>query len=80
MSARRLTVEDGRLVVIDPLYVDRIREGSTALGWFALDRSPLAFLRPRERALFCDTSLAKYLPEAVPLAEVLARLPQDVLA
>lgn len=76
MSARRLLAEtDGRVVAIDPLWVDRVREGSSALGWFALDRSPLAFLRGRERALFCAVPLARHLPEAIPLAEVLARLP-----
>lgn len=72
---RRLLVEtDGRVVTVDSLYVDRIRDGSTALGWFALDRSPLAFLRAQERALFCNASLVKHLPEAIPLAEVLVRL------
>lgn len=57
------------------MLVDRIREGKSALGWFALDRSPLAFLRERERALFCTVPLARYLPEAIPLSEVLAWLP-----
>lgn len=76
MSARRLTVEDrGRLVIVDSLRVDYIREGSTALGWFALDRSPLAFLREHERLLFWTCPLTKYLPEAIPLSAVLDRLP-----
>ncbi len=76
MSARRLLVEiDGQVSYMDALYVDLVRDGSTALGWFVLDRSPLAFLRERERVLFCDVPLARHLPEAIPLVEVLARLP-----
>ncbi len=76
MSGRRLLIEiDGRVVAVDSLFVDRIREGLSALGWFALDRSPLAFLRQRERELFYRDSLTKYLPEAIPLTEVLGRLP-----
>jgi hypothetical protein len=59
------------------LYVDRRREGRSALGWFALDRSPLAFLRTDERALFCDASLARYLPVALPLDAVLDCLPLE---
>jgi hypothetical protein len=58
------------------LLVDRRREGRSALGWFALDRSPLAFLRDRERALFCDALLARHLPGAVALRDVLALLPR----
>jgi hypothetical protein len=76
VTVRQLTIEcDGQIVAVDPLWVDRVREGSSSLGWFALDRSPLAFLRKRERALFCGVLLARYLPEAVPLAEILERLP-----
>lgn len=76
MNGRRLLIEiDGRVVSVDPPRVDLVREGSTALGWFALDRSPLAFLRPDERALFCRVPMARHLPEAIPLAEVLRLLP-----
>lgn len=76
MIRPRLLVEiDGRVVAVDPLWVDRVRDGSPALGWFALDRSLLAFLRGRERALFCAVPLARHLPEAIPLSEVLAQLP-----
>ena len=75
MKVRQLLVEDGgQLVSVDSLFVDRIREGSSVLGWFALDRSPLAFLREGERALFCGVPLARHLPEAIPLAEVLGQL------
>ncbi len=59
------------------MRIDNRREGRSALGWFALDRSPLAFMRPVERALFCDASLARYLPESLPLHAVLARLPEN---
>jgi hypothetical protein len=73
---RTVTIEgDGRLVVVDPLRVDLIREGLTALGWFILNRSPLAFLRPRERTLFCSVPLTRHLPDALLLTEVLGQLP-----
>jgi hypothetical protein len=76
MSARRLTIEtDDRVVIVDSPRVDYVREGLTALGWFILDRSPLAFLREQERELFCDAPLARHLPKAIPLSDVLARLP-----
>ena len=58
----------------DAVLVDRVREGYSALGWFALDRSPLAFLRSDERALFCDAGLARFLPDAIPLSKVLTLL------
>jgi hypothetical protein len=56
---------------VSAIYVDRRRVGRSALGWFALDRSPLAFLRTDERAL----SLARYLPVALALSDVLNHLP-----
>lgn len=76
MKPRRLLIEiDGCVAVVDSPRVDYVREGSSALGWFILDRTPLAFLRPDERALFCGVPLARHLPEAIPLSAVLARLP-----
>jgi hypothetical protein len=63
--------------VSDAILVDRRREGRSAIGWFVLDRSPLAFLRADERALFCDVALARALPVALPLSEVLSWLPAE---
>lgn len=73
MSVRYRTVG---IVVMYPnaIRVDKRRDGKSALGWFALDRSPLAFLRADERRLLCDTAMARLLPEQVPLCEVLTRL------
>lgn len=61
--------------MIDSPRVDYVREGLTALGWFVLDRSPLAFLREQERALFCCVPLMQHLPEAISLRNVIGRLP-----
>lgn len=61
----------------DAIAVDRRRNGRSALGWFALDRSPLAFLRADERVLFCNATLARSLPVALPLGEVLSWLPTE---
>ena len=76
MSVRPLEIEiDDCVAVVDSPRADYIREGSSALGWLILYQTPLAFLRPDERALFCDVPLARYLPEAIPLSRVLAQLP-----
>ncbi len=77
MNMRRLTIEvEGKIVILDPLWVDYICEDPLpALGLFALTRSPLAFLDRKERAQFCDVPLARYLPEAIRLSEVLVQLP-----
>lgn len=58
------------MIRADYIHEDRY----ASLGLAVLHRQPLAFLPRDERSAVCEVELARHLPDAVPLNEVLSFL------